>query len=368
MKIETVIKVFLHLGQTVLKTTLDFVKFSIYYCFYVHVKALKLIQFLTKTKNRFVKRLMWRRGLLFRPLAHTGVVALSLIALILGGLFKGSEIKAQDLSNYEAVLVSTTSAETVVPQDRPRSEVVEHEIVGGDTLSKIAANYGVNVETIKWANNLTSDSLTVSDKLKIPPVSGILHPVKSGETIEGIAKKYRADAQTIVDFPFNYIDDSLTLKIGQVLVVPDGVKPEAPKPTLAPASGYLAGGQPTQKGSGVLRWPISGGISQYSSWFHSGALDITDSVGTPVVAADGGRVVVSQKDWVGYGWHIVIDHGNGLSSLYAHLSTLYVGVGQNVARGQVVGAVGLTGRTTGPHLHFETRRNGVPINPLSVLQ
>lgn len=367
----TLLRVFLNSVTSILRITLDFFKFFLYYCFYINLKIVKLVQFLTKTKNNFVKKLMWRRGLLFRPLAHSGLVVLSVLALIFGGLFGGSQIKAQDLSNYEAVLVSTTSAETLVPQDRPRAEIVEHIVASGETLSKLAEVYGVSVETIKWANDLSDDSLTVGDTLKIPPVTGMLHTVKSGDNIDSVSKKYKADAQTIIDFPFNYIDDSLTLKIGQVLVIPNGVKPEvprpAPSPVISPNKGSFAQG-PAVKGSGSMRWPLSGGISQYASWWHPGSLDITGPVGTPIAAADNGRVIVSQKLWYGYGWHIVLDHGNGVTSLYGHMSALYVDVGQNVSKGQVIGAVGLTGRTTGPHLHFETRRGGAPINPLSVLQ
>lgn len=349
-------------------TGTSFLQFLIFLAVYSRRKAWQFVLFLEKSKELVCSWLMWRRGLLFRPVTHTGVVSLTLIALVAGTLLSNGKIEAQNLVDSN-LLISGQSLDTEVPANRPRAEIIEYKVEGGDTISGIAAKFDVSIETVKWTNKLDSvDSIAPGDTLKIPPVTGVVHQVKQGENLDSIAKKYSADAQTIVDFPFNYIDDSLSLKVGENLVVPNGVMPEPPKPKNAPAAlAKVTGGKPAGKGSGILRWPLTGGISQYPSWWHPGAIDITANVGSAITAADSGKVVTVLKQWYGYGWHIVIDHGNGYTTLYAHLSAIYVYPGEGVSKGQVIGAVGMTGRSTGPHLHFETRKGGSPVNPLSLL-
>lgn len=181
-----------------------------------------------------------------------------------------------------------------------------------------------------------------------------------------VAAKYSADAQTIVDYPFNYIDASLKIKVGQMLIIPNG---SIPAPQQQKPASYYARYAPANviHGNGILAWPVTGcPISQYASWFHP-AIDIACHYGTPVYAADSGRVIVSKKMTYDYGWYIVIDHGNGITTLYAHNSALYVNVGDTVGRGQLIAATGSSGRSTGPHLHFQVSRNGENVNPLSLL-
>ncbi|MCL5411480.1 MAG: peptidoglycan DD-metalloendopeptidase family protein [Patescibacteria group bacterium] len=312
--------------------------------------------------------------MLYRPVTHGGVVVLSVVAIFTGSVFGRSQVTAQNLvGNKEAVLSASSTSETKIPTNRPRSEIVNYDVNSGDTLTAVAQKFGVSIETIKWANNLEDvDSLAPGDKLKIPPVTGVVYKVKDNDTLEAIAKKYSADAQTILDFPFNDISDDLSLKAGQDLVVPNGIVPAPPKPKPTPVSGQYAKVVPSTSvkgGSGIFSWPTnnSKGISQYASWWHPGAIDIPNDIGTPIYAADSGRVIVSQKLWYGYGWHVIIDHGNSYTSLYGHMSEIDVSVGQNVSKGQLVGLMGSTGRSTGPHLHFEVRKNGSPVDPLTVL-
>ena len=182
----------------------------------------------------------------------------------------------------------------------------------------------------------------------------ISHTVEKGDTIGSIAKKYEADAQTIVDYPYNQIDDSLTLKVGQILIIPKGYM----------TSPITIIGQII--GSGILSWPVTGQITQQTSWFHPGAIDISSDVGDPVLAAKKGTVVKTEKLTGGYGWYIVLDH-QGITSLYAHLSAINVYEGDIVEKGQKIGEIGVTGRSTGPHLHFETKENGQPVDPLALL-
>ena len=252
-----------------------------------------------------------------------------------------------------------------------RDSVLNYEVKPGDTVSKIAADQGIDSDTIRWANNLSSvDNIKPGQILKILPVSGVLHKVARGETIFSIAKKYSTGSQGIVDYPFNtFVDDeTFSLAVGQELIVPDGQIPN-----IQPGSSlrYVAQTTPNAgvvSATGNFVWPISGVITQRFAWYHRGA-DIATGFGTPVLAADAGRIIVAGwPDNGGYGNRVMIDHGNGYVTLYGHLSSISVSVGQTVRRGDRVGLEGSTGRSTGPHLHFEVRKNGVPQNPFEYLK
>jgi murein DD-endopeptidase MepM/ murein hydrolase activator NlpD len=216
---------------------------------------------------------------------------------------------------------------------------------------------------VKWTNNLKQDALSIGQELKIPPVTGVVHRVKEGETVYSIAKKYKTDAQKIVNFPFNdFTDlDTFALNVGQTLIVPDGVLPQAPAIAPPAAPPVFAGG------TGQFQWPVGGSISQYPVWYHM-AVDIANSSAPGIAAADAGVVTNVQYLRYGYGHHLTLDHGGGLATLYAHLSDIYVQPGDRVARGQIIGRMGLTGRTTGMHLHFEVRKNGASVNPMPFLK
>lgn len=350
------------------RTLFDLLKFSLVYIIYLYSKFISLFAFFESSKDSIVKTLMWRRGLLFRPATHGGVFAIVVIAVVVGGLFSRNDIAAQDLTLAESALTLSNSTETIIPTDRPRAEVFNYKVIKGDTLSEIAEEYGVTVNSIKWVNNLNEeDKVKPGDTLKIPPVSGVIHTVKKKDTIYSVAKKYEANPQSIADFPFNYIDQSLALSVGQSLVVPGGSKPA---PIAVPTVGYTP---PQNKpinyaatGSGLFSRPIAGTINQYPSWYHPG-VDFGAAYGSSVHAAGAGKVVTASQYGSGFGMHIFIDHGNGYVTAYAHLSGMKVNVGQQVSKGQSIGAVGCSGLCTGPHLHFEVRRGGSKINPLSVL-
>jgi len=338
--------------------------FLAHYVWFIQKRVVAFIYFLEDLKDTLVKVLMWRRGLLFRPTTHGGVLVLASIAFVVGTLFTSS-VATQDFSR-DQVLVAANTTETLIPEGRPRSEVVKYKVQSGDTVSKVASIYQVNVDTIKWANNLSSvDEIKPGDTLAVPPVSGIVHKVKKGETLASLTKKYKADAQTVATYPFNYIDDTLKLRVGQTLFLPGG-KPPPPTPLPTAPSGprnypiFYAGG------SGLFAWPVAGSLNQSPSWWHP-AIDIGAPYGAPVKAAMGGTITTAGFNGYGFGNYVVIDHGNGYTSAYAHMNAINVGVGQNVARGQLVGAVGCTGFCTGSHLHLEIKRGGSFVNPLSVL-
>jgi murein DD-endopeptidase MepM/ murein hydrolase activator NlpD len=317
-------------------------------------------------KSIIVDILMAKRGGYQRPFLH-----FSLGILFVAGVMSAPMIASAQNGNVtnftppSAVVSSIDITEYGVQtqvSEKPRDQVVTYTVLKGDTLSTVAQKFGVSVDTIKWSNDAHRDSLTIGEELKIPPVTGVVHKVRDGETVYSIAKKYKTDAQKIVNFPFNdFADlDSFALNVGQTLIVPDGVVQEAPA-IIFQAPPVFAGG------TGQFMWPTNGVITQYPIWYHM-ALDIANPSQPPVMAADDGIVVLVKYLNYDYGHHVIIDHGNGISTLYGHMTDIYVTPGQKVSRGTVIGKMGSTGRSTGTHLHFEIRRNGAALSPLSFLK
>src|SRR3989344_5430640 len=195
-------------------------------------------------KDVLVDILMARRGGYQRPFLHLSVSVLVLAAIIaapiLATAYPGGNAQAlADFTPPSAVVTSLDLSEYGVQtqiSEKPRDQIITYQIQSGDTLSTVAQKFGVSVDSIKWANDLKKDSLTIGQNLKIPPVTGMVHKVREGETVYSIAKKYKTEAQKIVNFPFNdFTDlDTFALSVGQTLVVPDGVMPEAQPLTPRP--------------------------------------------------------------------------------------------------------------------------------------
>lgn len=336
-----------------------------------------------KVKDFVVDILMVRRGANTSLFVHFSILGLAAIVLIGGGVISPTSVVSGSYpgvavnplvasSTGEATaqgVISSTITPVTIISDKPRDKTIDYEVKNGDTIASVAQEWGVSQETVMWANDLTASSrLTIGQKLKILPVSGVSHKVVAGDTIYSVAKKYQANSQAIIDFPFNDIGDDFQLRTGDTLVVPDGAPPAQAKP--APTQ-YLASGQQnisvSDLGSAQFIWPASGGISQFFAWYHP-ALDISNLGGGPIHASDSGTVVVAGwPDASGYGNRVILDHGNGYRTLYAHMSAIYVSVGQRVAKGEVLGAMGSTGRSTGTHLHFEIIKEGAHLNPYSFL-
>jgi len=354
---------------------LDFWQFLCCLGRYGTLRLAKIISFFETGKSGIATKLYHQRGRYSRPFMHSGMAF-----LVVGGITLGPVLIAENLSNpwkqIEAAPMTLTSVEntgdetTTQISAKPRSEVVEYEVQSGDTVSTIAEKFGISVDTIRWENNLTSiKDIKLGQKLRILPVTGILHKVTYGETIYTIAKKYQVDAQVIVDWPYNSFanDETFALATGQTLIVPDGVKPkEVPTiPRIYYAQTPTAG---TITGTGQFVWPTQGQMTQFFSWYHK-AIDVANHAAPPVIAADSGTVIVA--GWPsndGYGNRIMINHGNGYVTLYGHLQQIYVTAGEKVVRGQTIGKMGSTGRSTGTHLHFEIRVNGACQNPLAYLK
>lgn len=338
---------------------------------YLEKKLGRFGRWFERQKTVIVDVLMARRGSYQRPFLHFSLGILFTAGLvsapILASAYPGGLPKSlADFTPPSAVLTSLDPSEYGVQTEisqKPRDQVITYAVVSGDTLSTVAEKFGVSIDTVKWANDLKRDILTVGQELKIPPITGIVHKVREGETIYSISKKYKTDAQKIVNFPFNDFSDleTFALSIGQTLIVPDGVMPEAAPVRSVPVPPVIAGG------TGQFQWPAGGRVTQYPVWYHN-AVDIANNSAPGIAAADSGLVSLVEYLRYGYGYHVLIDHGNGLSTLYAHLSDIYVKPGDRVGRGQIIGKMGSTGRSSGIHLHFEVRKNGVIVNPLPFLK
>ena len=275
-------------------------------------------------------------------------------------------------------------------------KVREYIVMPGDSLWSISHKLNVDTETIRGSNNFrTSSALKPGAKLRIPNQDGIFYTLKDGETIEQVAKRYRVSMNKVR--LVNEEVDVASLKTGDEIFLP-GAKPEALRETKPAAK--LADSkkpEPVKKSQTVppktaakpekrprgeiavratgFRWPIMGRINSPFGWrthpitrrrdFHTG-IDIKANRNDPIKAAGSGRVVYS--GWMGgYGKVLVIEHSNGQSTLYAHCSTLLFGKGASVSSGQLIAKIGTTGRSTGPHLHFEVRNGSSPVNPIKYL-
>ncbi|MCL5676093.1 MAG: M23 family metallopeptidase [Patescibacteria group bacterium] len=346
---------------------------------YGRIRLLSLASSFEHLKDGLVDLLMARRGIHQRSFLHAGMILLLSTAAIFAPIIKNDfpsfnlGVKQTFAESPSSVLNPVTSVSQIETStqisQKPRDKVETYTVKGGDTLSSIAKNFNITVDTIRWANpdSVPTDKtlLHPGDKLQIPPVTGIVHKVKSGDTIYSIAKKYAVSAQNIVNYPFNTFadDETFALAIGTDIIVPDGVMPE--EQPSAPV--YFQPVTLTAGGTGQFIWPTVGVITQYPVWYHM-AVDIANPSAPQVVAADNGVVVLRECIRTGYGCHIIIDHGNGYQTLYAHMQAFYVNLGDHVSRGQAIGQMGSTGRSTGTHLHFEVHKNGAAQNPLNYLR
>lgn len=324
-------------------------------------------------KGAFVAALYRQRGKRARRLVHSSIAGLSalgmLIAPVIASEFPGRSLDPWTIPTTASVLSATASESLITDVSaKGRDRVIIHTVAEGETVAGVAEKYGVSTETVLWQNDLTEKtSIKVGQTLDILPVTGISHKVQKGDTISSIAKRYDAESQAIVDFDYNVFvnDETFELAVGQTIIVPDGVKPaETP---VAPRIRPKVPDAGTVVASGNFVWPAGGSLTQTWRGYHPG-IDIANRGAPDVVAADGGKVVYAGCLSWGYGCHVIIDHGNGYRTLYAHFSRVYVSEGQGVNRGTGIGKMGCTGRCSGTHVHFEVIKNGVKLNPLSVLQ
>jgi len=328
-------------------------------------------------KSLFAASLYRQRGKLARRLMHSSMAGITafgvMVAPIIAQEFPENQVNPWDAPSPSQVLSASVESPTTntMVSEKMRDKIIEYTVEEGDTVGTIADKFGISMDTIRWQNDLdTKDQIKVGQTIQILPVTGVSHKVKKGDTVYSISKKYDTNAQGIVDFPYNTFvnDETFELAIGQVLIVPDGI---IQSQTLWSPSTYVKKITPdagTVVASGQFVWPAGGTITQRFAWYHKG-IDIANRAAPAILAADSGTVVVAGwPDGYGYGNRVIIDHGNGYRTLYGHLSRIHVVAGQTVARGNTIGQMGSTGRSTGTHLHFEVIQNGIYLNPFTVLQ
>lgn len=359
--------------------------FGVFFRTYIKYRIYKVFAWFENFKDKLVDVLYMQRGKYTKPFLHFGTIGLTFLMVTLGPSFLNKSDKNDQQRVLASPVLSTataaapdfyTSQAEEVRQYRG-GEIISHVVAEGETVSSIAERYGLKPTTIFWENNLTDQSkIKPGQELSILPVDGVRHKVARGETIYSIGKKYGLDGsqvQMIVDYPFNEFlnDETFELVVGQYLMVPEGVKAEVKLPsgsTGVTRFGSITPDAGTVSALGSFIWPASGGITQGYSFFHK-AIDIANRGAGPILAADSGVVTIA--GWIdssGYGNRVLLDHGNGYTTLYAHLSVVQVVSGQRVKRGDVIGQMGSTGRSTGIHLHFEIRQGGALLNPLSFLK
>lgn len=291
--------------------------------------------------------------------------------------------------------VLKSSPETQEASRVGMTDFVTHVIAEGDTVSAIASLYGINTSTLLWENNISeSSTLRVGQSLVIPPVNGVSHLVASKETVESIAKDYGVDPKVVRDQ--NKLEGDVIVK-GEKLFIPGGKQKYTSTgkiERLIARAGTRSGSRTENvntfdkkvviatdeqpDGDKPFIFPTIGKITQGFRPGHyaddignQSKPDIWAAAGGTVVLATGGcpprEVKVDRSCGGGYGNHVIIDHGNGLQTLYAHMETVYVSEGDSVVTGQAVGKMGNTGRTygsTGIHVHFEVYVDGVRKNPM----
>ncbi|HXG36749.1 MAG TPA: peptidoglycan DD-metalloendopeptidase family protein [Dehalococcoidia bacterium] len=290
-------------------------------------------------------------------------------------------------SQLPSPTATPTASLTATPQPKPAQPAFfTYTVQPGDTIFGIAAAFGIDAKYIVWNNPEVHDDvdqLLVGQQIVIPSVGGLIYTLKLGDTLSDVASFFGIDVSAILAFAPNNVISADQVSEGMTLLLPGAVPPPPPPPPPSvvspPPSGGGIGGNPSQPASPApapaasatgFIWPFSGPLSSPfgDGRGHAGIdIDGFGRHGAPVVAAASGTVVLVSYLGYGYGYHIIISHGNGVETLYAHLSDIYVSQGQSVAAGEAIGAVGCTGYCTGTHLHFEIRIGGVAVNPLNYL-
>ena len=257
-----------------------------------------------------------------------------------------------------ADIASTNSSEST----KPSNLISIYTVQEGDTIASIAKMFNVSRNTVLWANDLNSKStIRVGQTLTILPVTGVKYTIRKDDTVVSIAKKFRADVNEI--YNYNDLDSSNKLVIGQSIIIPDGdittssVVVRALNGMIVPDDPLLVNISKLPSYAGYYNCPVYG--ARLSQSLHGrNAIDLAAPVGTPILASADGVVMISKSNGTwngGYGHFIVISHNNGTQTLYAHMQKSIVNVGDKVSQGQKIGYIGISGMTTGPHLHYEIR-------------
>lgn len=287
-------------------------------------------------------------------------------------------------AKYSHALVRKVVPRTVIPS-RPSLEVKSYTVELGDSVFEIASNFKIKPETLLWANydqlNDNPDMVSIGMSLNIPPVDGVYYQWQDGDTVQSIATRFEAKIDDILNWSGNNLDlTEPTKSPGEWVMVPGGhrefrqwIIPVIPRGAAGVSksvygAGACEGGYEGAFGSGGFIWPAGNhSLSGNDYWSGHLGIDIAAGEGAPIYAADSGVVVFSGWATGGYGNMVMVDHGNGYQSVYAHLSNASASCGRSVGQGQIIGYSGSTGNSTGAHLHFEVRYLGGFVSPWYVL-
>jgi murein DD-endopeptidase MepM/ murein hydrolase activator NlpD len=285
-----------------------------------------------------------------------------------------ANLQAQSI---EAGILRRLQLKTNVPE-RSISKVFQYRIQPGDSPWSIAQKFGIQPETVLWANenlNAIAGSLRIGDTVNILPVDGVLHTVQEGDTLETLVSLHKTSAQEILLYFGNNFDLTKPpqLTVGQQIIVPNGVAPiswseaQAPAASQAGSTGRGYSSDVPNLGTGTFIWPVNAYSLSQEYWSGHPALDLATDFRQPVFASDSGTVVFSGWDDTGYGNMVIIDHGNGYQTYYSHNEANLVSTGQTVGKGQQIAESGSTGNSTGNHVDFRILLNGAFLNPISYL-
>lgn len=287
-------------------------------------------------------------------------------------------------AKYSHALVRKVVPRTVIPS-RPSLEVKSYTVELGDSVFEIASNFKIKPETLLWANydqlNDNPDMVSIGMSLNIPPIDGVYYQWQDGDTVQSIATRFEAKIDDILNWSGNNLDlTEPTKSTGEWVMVPGGhrefrqwIIPVIPRGAAGVSksvygAGACEGGYEGAFGSGGFIWPAGNhSLSGNDYWSGHLGIDIAAGEGAPIYAADSGVVVFSGWATGGYGNMVMVDHGNGYQSVYAHLSNASASCGRSVGQGQIIGYSGSTGNSTGAHLHFEVRYLGGFVSPWYVL-
>ena len=351
---------------------------------FAYVLFVYLFEVVLNLKTWSVKRMFWGRSSFYRTAFHSIISAITIIALISGvssrlNILSATETQGLDLTSgvigRQDLISQSGTAESIssISEDEVDYRIFRHKVQEGETLSQISELYGISPNSIKWANQMTSDNIRPEQVLRIPEIDGAFVKVRAGDTLETIAARNNGNVADIIDLNSNIIDyRNPVLREGMEVFIPGGEIP-LPTPTRRPGVYAIQRTAPVPPpvnvvvpGGGFVHpllncsgWTWSRG---YSSW-HRGA-DMSRNGGCWINAAAAGTVIRAQWGGGGEGNHVVIDHGNGVWTRYYHGTNNYaVRAGQTVSAGQSILYMGNTGYSFGTHLHFEILVNGVRVNP-----
>ena len=266
------------------------------------------------------------------------------------------ENKNISILSENALLASTGPAGVSDGTDEDTfGDISVYVVRKGDSLAQIAEMFEVTSDTIRWSNDIKAgEKLKEGDILLIPPVSGVIHTVAKGQTLKTIAKLYKVEVADITGF--NDISEDSKLEIGDELIIPDGEKTESNPTKITPNvknKDYYKKYAGNDLG-GYFTNPVPQYVKRTQGIHGKNGTDLAAPIGTPIVAAAGGTVLLARNGWNGaYGNMVIIKHPNGTETLYAHLSKIATHTGNSVSKGEIIGYMGSTGRSTGSHLHFE---------------